>query len=79
MKELFCLYILKCNDGSYYTGHTDEIEKCITEHMLGSTPSYTSTRLPIELVFMQDFNSRALRYTALQTALRTNGGNRYGA
>jgi len=28
---------------------------------------------------MQDFNSRTLRYTALQTALRTNGGNRYGA
>jgi len=57
IKEFF-LYILKCNDGSYYTGHTDEIEKRITEHMLGSTPSYTSTRLPIELVFMQNFNSR---------------------
>jgi len=78
MKEFF-FYILKCNDGSYYTGHTDEIEKHITEHMLGSTPSYTSTRLPIKLVFMQDFNSKALRYTALQTALRTNEGNRYGA
>jgi len=26
--------------------------------MLGSIPSYTSTRLPIELVFMQNFNSR---------------------
>ena len=58
MKEFF-LYILKCNDGSYYTGHTDEIEKRITEHILGSTLSYTSTRLPIELVFIQDFNSRA--------------------
>ena len=58
MKEFF-LYILKCNDGSYYTGHTDEIEKRIAENILGNTSSYTSTRLSIELVFVQNFNSRA--------------------
>ena len=58
MKEFF-LYILKCNDGSYYTGHTDTIEKRITDHMIGSTPCYTSIRLPVELVFMQSFSSRA--------------------
>ncbi len=58
MKEFF-LYILKCNDGSYYTGHTDTIEKRITDHMVGSIPCYTSTRLPVELVFMQCFASRA--------------------
>ena len=56
--QKFYLYIIKCNDGSYYVGHTDEIEKRISEHMLGSIPSYTSTRLPIELVFVQNFNSR---------------------
>ena len=72
MKEFF-LYILKCNDGSYYVGHTDEIEKRIAEHMLGSVPCYTSTRLPVELVFIQNFNSRTLRYTALYAVLRTNG------
>ena len=58
MKE-FLPHIIKCNDCSYYVSHTDEIEKRITEHMLGNIPSYTSTRLPIKLVFMQDFNSKA--------------------
>ena len=72
MKEFF-LYILKCNDGLYYVGHTDEIEKRIAEHMLGSVSCYTSTRLPVELVFIQNFNSRTLRYTALYAVLRTNG------
>ncbi len=57
MKEFF-LYILKCNDDSYYVGHTDEIEKHVAEHMLGSVPCYTSIRLPVELVFIQNFNSR---------------------
>ncbi len=57
--QKFYLYIIKYNDSSYYIGRTDEIEKRISEHMLGPTPSYTSTRLPIKLVFMQDFNSRA--------------------
>ena len=58
MKE-FILYILKCNDDSYYVGHTDEIENRISEHMLGNIPCYTATRLPVELLFMQGFGSRA--------------------
>lgn len=57
MKNFF-LYIIKCSDDSYYVGHTDEIEKRIAEHMLGNIQCYTSTRLPLELVFVQDFNSR---------------------
>ena len=57
--EKFFLYIIKYNDGSYYTGHTDSIEKRIADHMIGSTPCYTSVRLPVELVFMQSFSSRA--------------------
>ncbi len=31
----FYVYILKCNDKSYYIGHTDNIEQRISEHMLG--------------------------------------------
>jgi len=41
--EEFFLYILKCNDGSYYIGHTDEVEKRIAEHMFGDVPCHTST------------------------------------
>jgi predicted GIY-YIG superfamily endonuclease len=54
----FWVYILKCADGSYYTGHTDNLEKRIGEHRSGDWGTYTSTRLPVELVFSQDFSSR---------------------
>jgi predicted GIY-YIG superfamily endonuclease len=54
----FYVYILKCNDNSYYTGQTDDIEKRLAEHINNEKPSYTSTRLPIQLVFLQEFMTR---------------------
>jgi len=55
----FTVYILKCNDDSYYVGHTDQIEQRISQHQLGSIGGYTSKRLPVKLIFMQHFDSRA--------------------
>ena len=55
----FYVYILKCNDTSYYVGHTDDIEKRISEHNSNAYPCYTSKRLPIDVVFVQTFGSRA--------------------
>ncbi len=55
----FYVYILKCADHSYYTGHTDDIEKRIAEHLSKEKPSYTTTRLPIEVVYLQEFMTRA--------------------
>ena len=43
--------ILKCNDGSFYTGSTLNLEKRINEHQTGNGSIYTKRRLPIELVF----------------------------
>ncbi len=55
----FWVYILRCADGSYYTGHTDNPEKRIAEHHSGAiTSCYTYTRRPLELVFTQDFKTR---------------------
>lgn len=55
----FWVYILKCSDGSYYTGHTDNLEKRINQHASGEIRScYTATRLPLELVFTQEFVTR---------------------
>ncbi len=54
----FFVYILKCSDNSYYIGHTDNIEKRISEHQLNEYPCYTSKRLPVDLVFTQSFGSR---------------------
>ena len=55
----FYIYILKCNDGTYYTGHTDNLEKRLAEHNNNTYECYTSTRLPIKLVFVQEFASRS--------------------
>jgi putative endonuclease len=55
----FWVYILRCADESYYTGHTDSLEKRIAEHTSGAIAScYTFKRRPLELVFSQEFPTR---------------------
>ncbi|MCX4187375.1 GIY-YIG nuclease family protein [Methylophaga sp. OBS4] len=55
----FWVYILQCADGSYYTGHTDNLEKHVYEHSEGIISScYTYKRRPITLVFSQEVISR---------------------
>ena len=58
MMKPFFVYILKCNDNSFYTGHTDNLEHRIAEHKQGKISGYTSAKLPVELVFMQQFPTR---------------------
>ena len=55
----FWIYILKCRDASYYTGHTDNIEMRIEQHKQRHFPDcYTASRLPVELVFTQPHTTR---------------------
>lgn len=55
----FWVYIVKCHDGSYYTGHTDNLEMRIAQHKNKIFPTcYTATRLPIDLVFSQELSTR---------------------
>ena len=54
----FYVYILECKDKSYYTGHTDNIEKRICEHESGTIGGYTSSRLPIKLAYLAEFETR---------------------
>ena len=49
------MYILRCRDGSYYVGSTRNPERRLAEHHLGLGAEYTRRRLPVELVFAQDF------------------------
>ncbi len=58
----FFVYILKCADGSYYTGSTDNLEKRLDEHFLGQC-NYTASRLPINLVFNETFISRTQAFS----------------
>lgn len=54
----FYMYILKCADGSYYTGHTNNLEKRLSGHKQKLINGYTSTRLPVELVYHCPFGLR---------------------
>ena len=55
----FYIYMLRCKDGSYYVGHTDSIEKRISEHQQGKISGYTSTKLPVDVVFfVEQFTTR---------------------
>jgi predicted GIY-YIG superfamily endonuclease len=55
----FYVYILRCNDDSYYVGHTDNIETRLAQHNNKECPNnYTSDRLPVILVFLHVFGSR---------------------
>ncbi len=69
----FTVYILKCKDESYYTGHTDNLEKRLYEHRHSTIESYTTTRLPIELVFCEQFFTRL---EALEMERRIKGWRR---
>jgi predicted GIY-YIG superfamily endonuclease len=58
----FWVYILQCSDGSYYTGHTDDLEMRFAAHQQGTFGGYTSTRLPVKLVFCDDFPTRDIAF-----------------
>jgi putative endonuclease len=55
MKQYF-VYILLCNDNSYYTGVTNDLERRLYEHKNGVNPEcYTCKRRPVKLVFNERF------------------------
>ena len=69
----FYCYILLCSDGSYYTGHTDNLEHRIAQHQSGELACYTQARRPVELAWFQDFPSR---HEALTTERQIKGWSR---
>ena len=54
----FWVYILRCADGSYYVGHTDDLDGRLAAHKAGEIEGYTRTRRPVHLVFADEFSSR---------------------
>ncbi|GAA4720307.1 GIY-YIG nuclease family protein [Sphingomonas lutea] len=54
----FWAYILRCADGSYYVGHTEELDVRIGAHQSGLIEGYTNTRLPVTRVWSQEFTTR---------------------
>lgn len=48
-------YIVKCIDGSLYTGWTNDLEKRLRAHNAGKGAKYTKSRRPVELVYCEEF------------------------
>ena len=51
-------YIVKCADGSLYTGWTNNLKKRIKAHNDGKGAKYTKTRRPVELVYYEQFATK---------------------
>ena len=51
-------YIVKCGDGSLYTGWTNHLEKRIQAHNAGKGAKYTKSRLPVVLVYYETFETK---------------------
>jgi predicted GIY-YIG superfamily endonuclease len=47
----FWVYLLQCSDGSFYTGHTDDLERRIGQHEQGLCCDWTRRRRPVRLVW----------------------------
>ena len=63
MENNWKLYILRCRDGSLYTGITTDVQKRLTAHNCGKGAKYTRSRRPVELVYQETCkdHSEALR------------------
>jgi predicted GIY-YIG superfamily endonuclease len=69
----FAAYLLRCADGSYYAGHTDDLTRRFGQHQSGECSGYTATRLPVDLVWSQEFVTRE---EALAAEQRIKGWSR---
>lgn len=52
-------YILECSDKSLYCGWTDDIEKRVKTHNEGKGAKYTKARLPVKLVYFEEFSTKS--------------------
>ncbi|MDR0889399.1 MAG: GIY-YIG nuclease family protein [Oscillospiraceae bacterium] len=73
MKQ-WCVYILRCRDGTLYTGATDDLQRRFAAHMCGKGAKYTRGRLPLEIVYSEtcaDRSAALRREAAIKHLSRT--------
>ena len=66
------VYILKCSDGTYYTGCTNELDERLKRHKAGYV-EYTKAKLPVEVVFYSVFQDKHLAFE-FEQYLKTGSG-----
>ena len=58
-KPSWHLYILKCCDGSFYTGITNNLDRRLNLHNSGVASKYTRARLPVSMVYVEPCENRS--------------------
>ncbi len=55
---MFYTYMLECNDGTYYTGWTNNLEKRAETHNKGLGAKYTKSRLSVKIIYFELFDKK---------------------
>lgn len=58
MEKVNYTYMVKCRDGTLYTGWTNNLEKRLTDHNAGKGAKYTKSRRPVELVYYESYETK---------------------
>ena len=56
---MYYVYILKCCDETLYCGYTNDVKKRFETHQSGKGAKYTRGRLPLELVYSEEFETKS--------------------
>lgn len=56
---MYFVYILLCQDGSYYTGSTNDVDKRFKDHLEGRGARYTKSHKPQKIVFKEEFSTKS--------------------
>ena len=71
-------YIVKCSDGSLYTGWTNDLDKRVMAHNSGNGAKYTKSRRPVALVYYETYETKdaAMKREAAIKRMRRRGKER---
>src|SRR5512136_262215 len=58
-RKVWTVYILRCGDGSLYTGIAKDVQARVKQHIEGRGATYTRTRLPVELLYQLEGLTRS--------------------
>ncbi|NYF26395.1 GIY-YIG nuclease family protein [Sporosarcina sp. JAI121] len=51
-------YVLECNDGSYYAGYTNDLERRVRVHNEGKGAKYTRAKKPVRCIYHESFETK---------------------
>ena len=70
MADGWCVYILLCDDGSLYTGSTNDISRRLAAHLSGRGAKYTRSRKPLELAYCEELPEAEIKKLSRPDKLR---------